>query len=103
MNDKQKQPAARPILRWLAAINIPVFVVMAGVCMFGILDGKPNIFMTFVFTYGAVMFASITATGRIEPSPTMPFQLFAAAKKFADDEITLEEYGSRTKELLQGK
>lgn len=105
MNEKPKQPAARPIFRWLAAINIPVFVVMAGVCMFGILDanGKPDVFMTFIFTYGAVMFGSIAATGRFEPYPTAPFQLFAVAKKYAGDEITLEEYGSRTKELMQGK
>lgn len=105
MNEKPKQAAARPIFRWLAAINVPVFVVMAVVSLFGILDanGKPYVFMTTVFAYGALMFGSIAATGRFESSATKPFQLFAAAKKYADDEITLEEYGSRTKEIMQGK
>lgn len=48
MNAKLKHVAARPVFRWLAAIAVPVFVVMAVVCMFGLLDvnGKPDIFMT---------------------------------------------------------
>ena len=105
MNEKPKQPAARTIFRWLAAITIPVFVVMAVVSLFGILDanGKPDVLMTILFTWGAVIFGSIAATGRFESSATTPFQLFTAAKKYADDEITLEEYGSRTKEIMQGK
>jgi len=104
MNEKPKQ-AARPIFRWLAAITTPVFVVMAVVSLFGILDanGKPDVFATALFAWGAVMFGSIAATGRFETSATRPLQLFAAAKKYADDEITLEEYGSRTKDIMQGK
>ena len=105
MNEKPKHVAARPIFRWLAAIAVPVFVAMAVVCMFGLLDenGKPDVFMTILFTYGAAMFATIAATGNFESSATKPFQLFAIAKKYADDEITLEEYGSRTREIMQGK
>ena len=105
MNEKPKQAAARPIFRWLAAITVPVFVVMAVVSMFGILDanGKPDVVSTFLFTWGAGMFVSIAATGRFETSVTKPLKLFAAAKKYADDEITLEEFGSRTKVIMQGK
>lgn len=105
MNEKPNQPAARPIFRWLAAIATPVFVVMAFVALFGILDanGKPDVFMTMFFTYGAGMFGSIAATGRFESSVTKPFQLFAAAKKYADGETSLEEYGARTKEIMQRK
>ena len=105
MNEKPKQAAARPIFRWLAAITIPVFVVMAVVSMLGILDanGKPDVFSTVLFAWGAVMFSSIAATGKCETFATKPFQLFVAAKKYADDEITLEEYGSRTKDIMQGK
>ncbi len=105
MNEKPKQAAARPIFRWLAAITIPVFVVMAVVSVFGILDanGKPDVFSTVLFAWGAVMFGSIAATGKFETSATKPLQLFVAAKKYADDEITLEEYGSRTKDIMQGK
>jgi hypothetical protein len=107
MNEKPKQAAARPIFRWLAAITAPVFVVMAIVCLLGILDanGKPDALMTGLFAWGAVMFASIAATGRFEfdSSATKPFQLFAVAKKYANAEITLEEYGSRTKDIMQGK
>ena len=105
MNEKPKQPAARPVFRWLAAVSVPVFVVMAVVCLFGILDpnGKPDALMTGLFSWGAVVFGSIAATGRYESAATKPFQLFAAAKKYAEDEITLEEYGSRTREIMQGK
>ena len=103
--EKPNHAAARPIFRWLAAITVPVFVVMAFVSLFGILDenGKPDVFSTFLFAWGAVMFGSIAATGTYESSVGRPFQLFAAAKKYADDEITLEEYGSRTKDIMQGK
>jgi hypothetical protein len=105
MNEKPKQAAARPIFRWLAAITVPVFVAMAVVSLFGILDenGKSDVLSTVLFTWGALFFGSIAATGRFEISATKPFQLFAAAKKYADDEITLEEYGSRTKDIMQGK
>ena len=73
--------------------------------MFGILDdnGKPDVFMTILFAWGAVVFGSIAATGKFETSAIKPLQLFAAAKKFTADEITLEEYGSRTKDIMQGK
>ena len=102
MNETPKQPPARPIFRWLAAITIPVFVVMAVVSAFGILDanGKPDLWSTLLFTWGAIFFGSIAATGKFETGRKQRLQLFIAAKKYADDEITLEEYGSRTKELM---
>ena len=105
MNEKPKQAAARPIFRWLAAIIVPFCVVMAVVAAFGILDanGKPDVFIATVFAWGAVMFGSLAATGKFKISVGKPLQLFVAAKKYADDEITLEEYGSRTKDIMQGK
>ncbi len=105
MNENSKQAAARPIFRLLAAITAPVFVVMAVVCLFGLLDsnGRPDIFPTVLFAWGAGMSASIAATGRFETGVAKPLELFAAAKQYADDEITLEEYGSRTKGIMQRK
>lgn len=103
MNEKPKQAAARPVFRWFAAITVPVFAVMAVVAIAGIMDanGKPDVFMATLFTWIAVMFGSIAATGNFKTSAAKPFQLFTAAKKFADDEITLEEYGLRTREIMQ--
>jgi len=89
----------------LAAITVPVFVVMAVVCLFGFLDenGKPDVLATALFAWGAIMFGSIAATGKFETSATRPRQLFAAAKKYTDGEITLEEYGSRTRGIMEAK
>ena len=92
MNETPKQPPARPIFRWLAAITSPVFVVMAVV--------SADLWSTLLFTWGAIFFGSIAATGKFETGSKQRLQLFIAAKKYADDEITLEEYGSRTKELM---
>ena len=104
MSETTKQPAARPIFRCLAAITIPVFVVMAVVSALGILDpnGKPDFVSTGLFAWGAMFFGSIAATGTFETAAKQRLQLFIAAKKYADDEITLEEYGSRAKDIMKG-
>ena len=100
-----KKPAVRPIFRWVAALTIPVFVVMAVVSAFGIQDanGKPDIFSTALFAWGAVFFGSIAATGKFDTAGKKQLQLFVAAKKYTADEISLDDYGSRTKEIMQGK
>jgi hypothetical protein len=105
MNETPKQPAARPIFRWLAAITIPVFVVMAVVSAFGIPDanGKPDFVSAVLFAWGAIFFGSIAATGQFKTGGNQRIQLVIAAKKYADDEITLEEYGSRTKHIVKGE
>ena len=105
MNETPRRVPARPVFRWLAAITVPVFAVMAGVAVLGILDanGKPDVFMTMVFTWFATMFGSIAVTGKFEMVAARPFRLLVVAKKYADDEITLEEYGSRTRDILRGQ
>jgi hypothetical protein len=53
--------------------------------------------------WGAVLFGSIAAAGRMETSGKQRLQLLIAAKKYVDGEMTLDEYGSRSKEILNGK
>ena len=104
MTENTKQPVARPVFRWLAAIAVPVFVIMTFVALFGLLDdnGKPDALMTGFFAWVATIFWSIAATGRYEFSFGKHLQVLTIAKKFADGEMALEEYGSRTKEIMQG-
>jgi hypothetical protein len=49
---------------------------MAVVSVYGILDaiGKPDVLSTILFTWGAVIFSSIAATGTFESSVFKPFQ-----------------------------
>jgi len=105
MRETPQQPDARPIFRWLAAITIPAFVAMAIVSALGILgaNGKPDFVFAGLFLWGAIFFGSIAATGKLETGGKKRLQLFIAARKYADDEITLEEYGSRTKDIMKGK
>ena len=105
MNEAPKQPAARPVFRWLAALTCPVFVVMAIVSAFGVLDEnkKPDFWHATLFAWGAIFFGSVAATGKFETGVRQRLQLLVAAKKYADGEMSLEEYGSRTREILGGK
>ena len=104
MIENTKQPVARPVFRWLAAIAVPVFAAMTVVALFELLDdnGKPDALMTGFFAWIAAIFWSIAATGRYEFSLGKPLQILTIAKKLSDGEIALEEYRSRTKEIMQG-
>ena len=98
----EKQPDARPVFRWLAGLTCPVFLLMAVITAYPPLvgwDDESNLFIAVVFFWGAIFFGSIAATGKFETGGKQRLQLFLAAKKYVDGQITLEEYGSRTKEI----
>ena len=63
---------------------------------------EPSFLFAFLFAWNAFFFGTIAATGRFETSGTQRQQLFMAAKEFVDGEMTLDEYGSRTKDIMNG-
>ena len=102
MTPKEKQPDARPVFRWLAGLTCPVFLLMAIVTAFPQLvgwDNESSIWGAVLSFWGAIFFGSIAATGKFETGAKQRLQLLLAAKKYVDGQITLEEYGSRTKEI----
>ena len=99
-----KKRDARPVFRWLAGFTCPVFLVMFVACAFptvGFAD-KPEYFSAVLFFWGALFFGTVAATGRFDTGWNKQFQLAIAAKKYAEGEITLDEYGSQTKQILGG-
>jgi hypothetical protein len=104
MSSKERQPDARPVFRWLAALTCPVFVLMAIITAFPQLvgEGKSSFLLAALFAWGAVFFGSIAATGKYETDGKQRHQLLLAAKKHVDGQTTLEEYSARTKEILDG-
>lgn len=102
------KPQARPVFRWLAALTCPVFFIMAVWSVFpGLLHLKdpPSVWLMCLFLWGGFYFAMIAATGRgtglKRKHLSQVIELHAAARKYAAGQISLEEYGSRTKELLE--
>ena len=103
MAPKEKQPDIGPVVRWLAGLICLVFVPMAVIAAFPRLvgvDEESSILGVFVFAWAAFVFGSIAATGNVGNGGKRRRELLVAAKKYADGQLTLEEYGSRTKEIL---
>ena len=99
----EKQPDARPMYRWLAGISVPVFVLLAVFAAFPQIIGDDeggSVAFAVLFIWGAICFAVVAITGRFPSSGKERLQLFIAAKKYVDGEMTLDEYGTRTKEIL---
>jgi hypothetical protein len=95
---------ARPVFRWLAGLTCPVFLVMAVLIAFPQLIGwgdKPNYLFAALFIWGAYFFGTVAATGRWDDSGRKRAALEIAAKKYLAREITLDEYGSQTKQILE--
>ena len=99
MSSKEEQPDARPVFRWLAGFTCPVFVLMTIMQLVG-WEGKSSFLLAALFAWGAVFFGSIAATGKSGTGGKQRLQLLSAARKYVDGQMTLEEYGSRTKEIL---
>ena len=94
------------MFRWLAGLTCSVFVLMAIMTAFPQFvgwEGKSSFLLAALFAWGAVVFGSIAATGRFEAGGKQRLQLLLAARKYVDGQMTLEEYGSRTKEILDAR
>jgi hypothetical protein len=108
MNEGAKQSEARPIFRWLAGLTCPFFLgaaIFAG--YYGIRDAidKPQetlglLVLPLLLLWGAVFFGVIAATGKFTSGRGTQVTLIAAAKKYAAGQMTLEEYGSLTKDII---
>lgn len=107
MTDQPKLQA-RPVFRWLAALTCPVFLLAAVWSAFpGLLhlNDPPSIGMMLLFLWGGFYFALVAATGRgtgfNRGQLLQVVELHKAAQQYVAGQMTLEEYGSRTKELLE--
>jgi hypothetical protein len=105
----EQQKDARPLFRWLAGLTAPVFLITAFIAWFpGLvnLEEEPSFFMGAIMAWGAVVFTSIAATGKLKRIDAeqrgRQHKLFAAASRYAAGEMTLEEYGTITQRLLEG-
>ena len=94
---------ARPIFRWLAGFSCLVFVLAAVTSAFpGLLgfNDEPSFAMALSLLSGAVCFASIAASGRLPNGAKQRLQLHLCATKYSNGNMTLDEYGATTKEIL---
>ena len=106
MPPKNNQSVARPIFRWLAVLPCCVFLyigVTSAFPQFAPWDGEASVSKVLFSAGLAVFFGSIAVTGKFKTGGKQRVQLLIAAKKYANDQITLEEYGSCTKEILNGE
>ncbi len=94
---------ARPIFRWLAGLTCPVFLVLAVLLAFPTVVGwgdKPAYLSAALFLWGAFFFGTIAATGRWDTTGRKRVELAIAAKQYLAGEITLDEYGLLTKQIM---
>ena len=101
-----KKANSRPVFRWLSHLTCPVLVIIAIVMAFpGLIgsDDDPTYALTVAFLGLAVVFGTLHYGDRLERARGKQFQIFLAANEYAAGNITLEEYGSQTKEILNDR
>jgi len=68
MTDEPKNPKARLLFRWLAAVSCPFFFLAALFEAFPQLvggNGEPDFLFVALLTWGGVLFAGIYSTGKL--------------------------------------
>jgi hypothetical protein len=91
------------MFRWLAGFSCLFFVLVAITSAFpGLLgfNDEPSFAMALSLLSGAVCFASIAASGRLPSGAKQRLQLHLCATKYSNGNMTLDEYGATTKEIL---
>ena len=104
MVNEPKKLDTRPVFRWLAGLTCPVFVALAVLLAFPGVVGwgnKPEYVLAAFYLWGAIFFGTIAATGRWDTTGRKRAELAIAAKKYVAGEISLDEYGSQTKQILR--
>jgi hypothetical protein len=104
MVNEPKKLDARPVFRWLAGLTCPVFLASAVVAAFPAVVGsadKPDYLLAGFFLWGTILFGTIAATGRVDTAGSKRAKVMIAATKYVAGEITLDEYGSHTKQILR--
>ena len=102
MNDA-KCPDPRPKFRWLYGFACSLFGLMAITTAFPGIVGfnvDPKYFFAVVLLCCAVFYGAVATTGRFPIGSSKHVQILLCARKYAVGEITLEEYGSQTKQIL---
>ena len=103
MTHEKYSADARPIFR-IFAFTLAVPMVCLGLLqMFPSLLGRnddPQFGSAFVLLFGGLTFLSLAITGQINKTGKLRTKLHLAAMKYASGDITLDEYGKQTKEIL---
>ena len=106
MPTSTKKPNSRPVFRWLSHLTCPVMVIIAVVMAFPRVIGSnddPTYALAVVFLSLAVMFGALLYGDRLERARSKQVRIFLAANEYAAGNITLEEYGSQTKEIMNDR
>ena len=103
MSNDEKKSDARPVFRWLAGLSGLACLLMVPVVAFPgafSMDDEPSFLMALFFLWVAMMFGTVTFTGSLPKGRKAQMKLYLAAKRYASEQMSLEEYGSFTKKLL---
>ena len=104
MPTSTKRTNSHPVFRWLSHLACPVMVIIAVVMAFpGVIGSNddPSYTEAVVFLALAVVIGTARYGDRLERARSKRVQVFIAANEYAAGNITLEEYGSQTKEILK--
>ena len=104
-NAGERSPlVARPIFRWLAGISSAACILTAVFFFFPQLfgdSGETDIPVAVMMLWCAFILGSITVSGQLPGRVgKQRLKIFLAAKQYDAGDITLEEYASRTKHIL---
>lgn len=104
MSGNEPKIDARPVFRWLAGLSALACLLTAIFLAFPDVLGQqedPSIAMAVFMLWATAMFAVIAYTGALPKGQATQRQLLLAANKYVSGQMSLEEYGSFTKELLE--
>jgi uncharacterized membrane protein len=96
-------PNSRPVIRWLNHLTCPFLVITAAVMAFPQLIGskdEPAYSLAIAFLALAVVLGIAPYARESENRRSKEEELVRAATEFAAGNITLEEYGTQTKKIL---
>lgn len=102
MPTSTKKPNSRLVFRWLSHLTCPVMVIIAVVMAFPRVIGSnvdPDYALAVAFLAFAVMFGAQQYGDRLDRARSKEVQIFLDANEYAAGNITLEEYGSQTKDI----
>jgi hypothetical protein len=103
METSANKPNSRRVIRWLNHLTCPFFVIIAAVMAFPQLIGsndEPTYSLAITFLSLAVVFGIADYARGSETRRSKEEEIIHAATEFATGNITLEEYGSQTKKIL---
>ena len=97
------QPRSQDWIRWAAGLTVPVLISVAVVTAFPELIGSKeprSLFVALLMAWAAFFFFNFSA-GTFRRERVTQKRLLAAAQGYLAGEMTLEEFGTRVKSILQ--